>query len=177
MFSIEELNRVMPLDYPRHKLVDWSPAHYLMCDLNDFDIKLASQHSNYLEILKQYVNAGVAYTGIGEGKVYAMFGVYEVWKGSAEAWLIPSKHIGRKTISFHRTALLFFELAAKQMQIKRLQFTIHSHNVQALKWAERCYFEYEGTLRCYGPDGSDYKIYSRLFHHGRIVQKTKGSKA
>ena len=70
MFSIEELNRVMPLDYPWHKLVDWSPAHYLMCDLNDFDIKLASQHSNYLEILKQYVNAGVAYTGIGDGKVY-----------------------------------------------------------------------------------------------------------
>jgi hypothetical protein len=108
-------------------------------------------------------SAGVAYTGIGEGKVYAMFGVYEYWKGCAEAWLIPSKHIGRKTLSFHRTALQFFELAANELGIKRLQFTIHSENVPAVKWAERCYFDFEGTMRRYGPDGKDYKIYSRLF--------------
>jgi len=163
MYSLTELNQMMPLDYPRHKLVDWSPAHYLMCDLNDFDEDLARYHDDYLSVLTHYANSGVAYTGIGEGVVYAMFGVYKYWKGSAEAWLIPSKHIGRKTISFHRTALQFFELAAKQMQIKRLQFTIHSHNVRAVKWAERCYFEYEGTMRRYGPDGNDYKIYSRLF--------------
>lgn len=163
MYSLTELNQMMPLDYPRHKLVDWSPAHYLMCDLNDFDEDLARYHDDYLSVLTHYANSGVAYTGIGEGVVYAMFGVYEYWKGSAEAWLIPSKHIGRKTLSFHRTALQFFELAAKKMYIKRLQLTIHSHNVQALKWAERCYFEYEGTMRRYGPDGNDYKIYSRLF--------------
>ena len=45
--------------------------------------------------------------------------------------------IWRKTIPFHRAALQFFAVSANE--IKRLQFTIHSHNVQALKWAERCY--------------------------------------
>ena len=38
MFSTEELSRAVPLDYPRNKLVKWSPAHYLMCDLNEFDV-------------------------------------------------------------------------------------------------------------------------------------------
>ena len=163
MFSTEELSRAIGLDYPKNKLVEWSPAHYLMCDLNKFDVNLARYHDDYLSILRQYANSGIAYTGISQGKVYAMFGVYEFWKGSAEGWLIPSKNLRQKTIPFHRTALRFFELAAERMRIKRLQFTIHSQNVQALKWAERCYFDFEGTMRRYGPDGSDYKIYSRLF--------------
>jgi hypothetical protein len=27
----------MRLDYPRHKIVEWSPMHFRLCDYNDFD--------------------------------------------------------------------------------------------------------------------------------------------
>jgi len=92
-----------------------------------------------------------------------MWGVYEFWPGCAEAWLIPSKHIGQKTMAFHRAALAFFEYVAAQKGIKRLQFTVHTQNVHADRWAQRCYFVCEGVLRKYGPDGADYYMYSRMF--------------
>ena len=75
-----------------------------MCDLNEFDVNLARHHDDYLSILSQYANAGLAYTGISQGKVYAMFGVYEYWKGSAEVGLFLAKIYGEKR--YHFTAPL-----------------------------------------------------------------------
>ena len=163
MFSVEELNQVMRLDGVHHKVAHWSPMHLQLCEINDFDAWNINNFPNYQEYLTNFAAQGLAYTGIGDGIIYAMFGVYEFWPGCAEAWLIPSKHIDRKTIAFHRASLAFFEHVAAKRGIKRLQFTVHTANVHADRWARRCYFEPEGLLRHYGPDGADYKMYARIF--------------
>ena len=163
MFSIDELNKVMRMDVPRHKVVPFHPAHLFMCELNEFDKKNIELFDEYREYLQTYAEHGHALTAIGDEDVYAMFGLWELWPGVGEAWLIPSAKIDRKTIAMHRAALRFFEHAANKMQIKRLQFTVCTLNVRADRWAQRCYFEREGLLRRYGPDGSDYWMYSRMF--------------
>lgn len=163
MFSTEELNRVMRMDYPRHKVVEWQPSHLHLCDLNEFDGYNLRNFPKYTEYLKLFAQSGPSYTGIGDGRIYAMFGVFELWPGVSEAWLIPSRHIDRKTIAMHRASLLFFEHAASRMGTKRLQFTVHAQNVRADRWAQRCYFKREGLMEKYGPDGSDYWMYARMF--------------
>ena len=151
------------MDYPRHQIVRWQPDHYKLIDLNDHDKETMKHFANYINYLTAFASSGDSYTAIGDGKIYAMFGCYPLWYGVSEAWLIPSKHIKRKTISMHRAALLFFEHYAKKKHLKRLQFTVHSTNFQAVRWAERCYFTKEGTLKFYGIDGKDHYMYARYF--------------
>lgn len=162
MFSASELNKVMRMDFPRHKIVDWSPVHDKLIQMNDFDRGIRSSYPDYEQVFLQYARAGVAFTGIGDGKIYAMFGAFEYWPGFSEAWLIPSRHLSKKTVSFHRAALKFFELYMAKTQTKRLQAVVHSQNVRAVEWARRCYFTHEGTLRKYGPDHCDYEIFARI---------------
>ena len=71
-----------------------------MCDLNEFDVNLARHHDDYLSILSQYANAGLAYTGIGEGKVYAMFGFTSIGKAAPKRGLFLANIYGEKPCRF-----------------------------------------------------------------------------
>lgn len=163
MFSVDELHRVMKLDYPRQKLIDWRPIHLQMIELNEFDARTVHVFDGFSEYINAYATHGIAYTAIVDGRVLGMFGIYQLWSGVGEAWLIPSRHIQQKTFSFHRAALRFFDYVPKKMKLKRLQITVCSSNGLADRWANRCYFNREGLLKRYGPEGSDYWMYARLY--------------
>ena len=49
-----------------------------------------------------------------------------------------------------------------RMYLHRLQFTVHSYNTQAVRWADVLQFEKEGLLRMYGPDKCDYLMLSKI---------------
>ena len=163
MFSPEDLTQIMRLDWKRDKIVKFNAGHLDICALNPFDKRMLKDIPQYKERLKGLTDQSYAFTAMSEGEIYAMFGVYPMWPGVAEAWLIPSAIVNRRTISFHRASLRFFEYAASKLAIKRLQFTVHSLNVQADTWAKRCYFTSEGILKQYGPDSADYRMYARFF--------------
>ena len=163
MFSLDELNRVMRMDYPTNRIIRWQPAHLYMCQLNAFDEANLEMFGDFPEYLETYAAPGHAFTAMVEDDVMAMFGVWQLWPGVCEAWLIPNAKIKKKTVAMHRGSLAFFEYAARQMQTKRLQFTVHTLNVRADRWAARCHFKKEGLLKHYGPDGADYWMYARIF--------------
>jgi len=163
MFSPEDLTQIMRLDWKRDKIVKFHAGHLDICALNPFDKRMLKDIPQYIERLKGLTDQSYAFTAMSEGEIYAMCGVYPMWPGVAEAWLIPSAIVNRRTISFHRASLRFFEYAASKLAIKRLQFTVHSLNVQADTWAKRCYFTSEGILKQYGPDSADYRMYARFF--------------
>ena len=152
-----------------NRVVRWYPHHLDMCELNEFDAANIELFADYRGYLETYANAGLAFSVLDRDGISAMFGVWQLWPGVCEAWLIPSKDIGRKVVPLHRGSLAFFNHVSKQMKIKRLQFSVHSANATACMWAERCYFQREGTMRSYGPDGADYYMYGRLFD-GRYIQ-------
>ena len=162
-FSVDQLNKIMRLDTSKHHLIPWAPSHLYLCELNEFDQQTMGLFDDYHSYLQSYANAGTAFTVLGGGEIHAMFGMWQLWPGVAEAWLIPSKHINKKTIALHRGSLRFFEYASNETGIKRLQFTVNSQNVRADRWARRCHFQKEGVLKQYGPDGSDYFMYARYF--------------
>lgn len=163
MFSLRELNNVMRMDYPRHKIVNWHPGHMNLIELNEFDKDNFYNQPQNLENFYRYAETGLAFTGIGDGVIYAMFGLWEKWRGVSEAWLISSKNINRKTIAFHRGVLRFFEHYAYKTDTKRIQVTVNSLNVQAVKYIERCYFNKEAEMKYYGLNGETYFLYSRIF--------------
>ena len=84
------------------------------------------------------------------------------WKGQAECWMIVDKNISNHKFIFHRTAKKIIPEIMDRMYLHRLQFTVHSYNTQAVRWADVLQFEKEGLLRMYGPDKCDYLMLSKI---------------
>ena len=73
-------------------------------------------------------------------KIYAMFGIWQLWPGVYEACNLKLD-ISKKAFRMHRASKLFFDYAVNKLEIKRLQITVCTRNVLAVKWAKVCYFE------------------------------------
>ena len=116
MFSLDTFKKnYCPFLKEPDKIVTYDPVHYHMIDLNTFDEEYKKHFPDYSHYLTGYTQRGLAYTGLSEGTIYAIFGFYQLWKGNAEFFLIPSKHINRKAMVFHKVSLQFFEYVANIM--------------------------------------------------------------
>lgn len=162
MFLIDELNYVMELDYPSQKVVQFHPDHLKMMPLNEFDRKHVGLFSSYREYIEAYAASGLCFSAMQDGVLYACFGINKMFPHVYEAWLIPSAEISKKAYRMHKASLKFFDHAVNKLAIQRLQITVCTRNVRAVKWAERCYFEHEGLLRNFSADGDDYYMMSRI---------------
>ena len=162
MFSTEELNIAMELDYPSQKVVQFHPDHLKMMPLNEFDRRHLRMFANYREYIMAYAQSNLCFTAMQDGTLYACFGINQMFPHVYEAWLIPSAEISKKAYRMHKASLNFFNYAVNKLAIRRLQITVCTDNVRAVKWAERCYFEHEGLMRSFGPDGNDYYMMARI---------------
>lgn len=161
MFTADELMQVMKLDGYRNRLVTFQPNHIHMTKFRDFDQEILDGYGR--PHIEDYAVDGLSYSAMCDGKVYAMFGLYPLWKGVAEAWLLPSSKLENRKMVFHKSCLRFFPYAAEKLKLHRIQVYVRSSNVQAYKWIEMMYFKREGLLERYGPDINDYYVYGRLF--------------
>ncbi len=162
MFSAAELNEKTAIGYPTNKVVDFIPHHIHMIKMNEYDQRFYDTYPNYGQVVVENSPPGQAFTGIVNGEVVCCFGFIRLWDGVYEAWLIPTtENIRRSVVPFHRTSMRIFDYAMSKHSLKRLQITVCSENALALKWAKRCYFNNEGLLKNYGPEGADYYMLAR----------------
>ena len=114
MFLLDELNRVMRMDYPTNRIIRWQPAHLYMCQLNAFDEANLKMFGDFHEYLETYASTGHAFTGMSGDDVMVMFGVWQLWPGVAEAWLIPHAKIERKSPQKTLRALRLWVLSSEK---------------------------------------------------------------
>ena len=150
------------------KIVTYDPVHYHMIDLNPFDEEYKKHFRIIITICNRLYSTRIVHTqDYLEGTIYAIFGFYQLWKGNAEFFLIPSKHINKKAMVFHKVSLQFFEYVANIMKLNRLQFTVCSRNIRAVKWAKSCKFIEEGIFTKYGILGDDYIMFAKYYDKER----------
>ncbi len=105
---------------------------------------------------------GYAATYTRNGKIIACGGVYPIWEGVGQCWMIASKDYMKYWLNVGRYMRLTIDTAAKQFGFKRVQGTVRpDHGVAAdfLEWAG---FEREGLLKSYGYNGQDHIMYARV---------------
>ena len=161
--NLNKLEQIFKIQGSKISVVPFRSYLLKIMDLNKFD-QLNLSQPNYLEYIDAAAQQGYGYCVIDDGKPMLCFGVVPYWPGVAELWLIPDrKKISEHKIKFHKGALQFMKLVAADLKLKRLQVTVSSLNVSALKWIKSIYFVNEGLLKHYGVDGSDYKMFARYF--------------
>ena len=95
----------------------------------------------------------------------AAYGLWPLWYGRAEAWMLVSKaaspHIvGRASAAARRFLERAQRLAPERLH--RVEMWVQSDAPWRRSFAAELRMDEEGTALAWGPDGSDYTLYARL---------------
>ena len=102
------------------------------------------------------------YSLIDEDDIVACAGVSAMWDGVAEGWIVLSAYAAKHRVSVARYTERLFDDIMKHNNLWRIQASIHTTDEKAIRFAQWLDFEYEGIMRKFGPDGSDYFRYARV---------------
>ena len=127
--------------------------------LNSKFLELKAEHKKYAYFLKEI---GMSFTGIVNNKPIAAGGVFPLWEGVAEGWVLATKEINNFPITFSKVIKQRCEMLLKNNNFKRFQTSVKADCKVAIRFAKFLNLEEEGLMRNYGPDGSDFYRYARI---------------
>lgn len=164
MVDNQEFIELVQSTLPKDATADeFKKYHLHIMDLNYEQKQLIKNISNYDGYIDAQAKMGLSVSVLVDSIPYACFGIFPLWKGVYECWLILDNKARTRYVPLGRSSRKIFSRLSSMMVLKRLQMYVISTNLLYKKYAEFCKFEKEGLLRAFGPEGSDYYIYSRLF--------------
>jgi hypothetical protein len=113
--------------------------------------------------VKNNDNAIVRSFGLCEDDVLGVVGAIKVWDGNAQLWAVFDRRTDKYPISLTKACEACIKLAAKELNLRRVSFTVKSDYTNGHKFANHLGFVFEGRMMGYLPDGSDADLYARLF--------------
>ena len=136
-------------------------AEYILSQpLNSRFLELRPEHKKYAYFLKRI---GMSFTGIVNNTPVAAGGVFPLWDGVAEGWVLGTTEMKKYPITLARVIKHRTEMMCKNNSFKRLQTSVKADCETAIRFAKWMDFRPEGLMKHYGPDGSDYYRYARIF--------------
>ena len=127
--------------------------------LNSDLLELKPEHRKYAYFLKE---VGMSFTGLVNNKPIAAGGVFHLWDGVAEGWVLATKDIYKYPIFCAKHIKQRTEIILKANKIKRIQTSVKADCDVALRFAKWLGFKKEGLMESYGPDGSDFVRFARI---------------
>ena len=127
--------------------------------LNSETLELKPEHRKYAYFLKEI---GMSFTGLVNNKPIAAGGVFHLWDGVAEGWVLATKDIYKYPVFCAKHIKQRTEIILKANKIKRLQTSVKADCDVALRFAKWLGLKEEGLMKRYGPDGSDFIRFARI---------------
>ena len=127
--------------------------------LNSDVLELKPEHRKYAYFLKEI---GMSFTGLVNDKPIAAGGVYHLWDGVAEGWVLATKEIYKYPIFCAKHIKRRTEIIIKANNIKRLQTSVKADCDVAVRFAKWMGLKEEGLMKSYGPDGSDFIRFAKV---------------
>ncbi len=121
-------------------------------------IKLRACHAQEGIKAPEYVNAVTVFK---DDSPIAIFGGIDILPGILQVWGLISDDVRKCPLGFHKAALHLLK-AKFSGGYRRVQMTVRSDFLCGWKWAKALGFQSEGIMRKYGPDGTDYILFSRV---------------
>ena len=127
--------------------------------LNSDVLELKPEHRKYAYFLKEI---GMSFTGLVNDKPIAAGGVFHLWDGVAEGWVLATKEIYKYPIFCAKHIKRRTEIIIKANNIKRLQTSVKADCDVAVRFAKWMGLKEEGLMKSYGPDGSDFIRFAKV---------------
>ena len=142
----------------------FEPAHLLDIQAREFDRKGLLAHGQDYAIRAALMCAKYpAYTAFtDEGQVIICAGVIVSRPGIADGWAVTSDLVQDYGLWLTRTVKTMLNEVMAALSLRRVQVSVDPLNVMAPRWAHALGFQYEGTMRGFGPDGQPYDLYAKV---------------
>tara|TARA_B100001121_G_scaffold290484_1_gene290359 strand:- start:326 stop:778 length:453 start_codon:yes stop_codon:yes gene_type:complete len=127
--------------------------------LNSKLLELKPEHRKYTYFLKE---VGMSFTGLVDNKPIAAGGVFHLWDGVAEGWVLATKEIYKYPVFCAKHIKKRTEMLIKNNNIKRLQTSVKADCEMAIRFAKWLGLQPEGVMKHYGPDGADFIRFARI---------------
>ena len=127
--------------------------------LNSDLLELKPEHRKYAYFLKEI---GMSFTGLVNNRPIAAGGVFHLWDGVAEGWVLATKEIYKYPIFCAKHIKKRTEILLEANNIRRLQTSVKADCEVALRFAKWLGLKEEGLMKSYGPDGSDFIRFARI---------------
>ena len=143
------------------RIVNYKDVHAIEIFHKGVNIGCPPSKEEYLQYAKKLDAPGQSFTAIDEqGNIVCSAGIFDVWKGVGEAWLLGSSILNERGIALTRIIARRFKVIIKTQKYKRIQSVVHSDWEISQKFVKFLGFKNEGLMKNYGPDGDDYIRYS-----------------
>ena len=127
--------------------------------LNQELLEFKPEHKKYSLYLKEI---GMSFTGLLNNKPIVAGGIFPLWEGTAEGWVLATKEINNYPITISKVIKQRMDMMIKNNFIRRLQTSVKADCDTAIRFAEWLGLKQEGLMKAYGPDGEDFYRYARV---------------
>lgn len=162
---------------PVVNIIPFEWYHFAAMELREQEKNYFDLFPDFMERVKMQAKRGPCFTAICEGEgIASCWGFAQMWPGVFEVWLLTSTLI-EKSFEHKRcmvlTSISAIADAAIGLQAHRFQMTINPRFSYSERFAKALKFEQEGVLKAYGPDGSDFLLYARIFDERFIRREAR----
>lgn len=116
---------------------------------------------NVIKQISYQAEGGPAITAFVYGKPAAVFGCVLMWEGVGEMWSIFSETSRRYPFAMTNAAITFIDICEILFHLHRVQITVKTADIRAMKWAKYLGFTPEGNMTMYSADKEDFTIMGR----------------
>ena len=142
-------------------VINYKEVHASEIFYSGMNIGCPPGKEEYLSFAAKLNVPGQAFTAIDEeGRIVCSAGIFDIWKGVGEAWLLGSSVLNEKGMSLTRLLSKRFQIIIKTKKYQRIQCVVHNEWESSRKFVELLGFKNEGLMCKYGPDGLDYIRYA-----------------
>lgn len=136
------------------KAIDYHPTHLELIEMRD-------EEREAIDLREFLRSTGPATaTLVHDFKVIAIIGVYDIWEGVAEVFVLPSIYVQTCPMQF------FYQVRRVLKQICRDTTLLHRVQTRSLddeptnRWMRLLGFESEGVLKAFTPQKRDYRMWA-----------------
>ena len=142
----------------------WHVKEIIKYGMNDKRIELDAK--SYEDKIDFTVPA-MAFTLLGNDKPIVSGGVYPLWTGVAEGWVISSRRIFDFSLSAAKAIKKRTDYICINNGIWRLQTAVRADYETGIRFAKWLGLQKEGLMKKYGPDGSNYYRMAKFYEFSR----------
>ena len=125
--------------------------------------KLMETDASFKENRICLADKGNAYTLFVKDKPIVAGGIFILWKGVAEGWVLANRNIYDVKFLAAKEIKIRTDLLCKKNKIKRLQTSVKAEFTTGVRFANWLGLKTEGLMKKYGPDGSDYLRMAKIY--------------
>ena len=144
-------------------VLPFHPSHINRVQPSDDDIELFSHIANMDERFETVAANKTGWTMFYKRQPALCFGLEHKFATNAEAWMVPGPLSIEHGTLLCRGARRFFDRIGPHLGLLRVQIVVSVRREYAIQWAKFLKFKEEGRMTAYGPDGSDYIMYARIY--------------